>query len=45
MTPERWLAEFAELPLKDSVRPKILLLNAAKLLGIELPASQTASNS
>jgi predicted TIM-barrel fold metal-dependent hydrolase len=45
MTPERWLSEFAELPLKDSVRPKILLLNAAKFLGIELPAPQTASNS
>lgn len=41
MTPERWLSEFAELPLKDSVRPKILLLNAAKLLGIEVPAAQT----
>ena len=36
MTPERWLAEFAELPLKDTVRPKILLHNAAKFLGIEL---------
>jgi len=39
MTPERWLAEFAELKLKDSVRPKILLTNAAKFLGIEIPAS------
>ena len=43
MTPERWLSEFAALPLKDSVRPKILLHNAAKLLGIELPSAQTAS--
>jgi predicted TIM-barrel fold metal-dependent hydrolase len=42
MTPERWLAEFAELPLKDSVRPKILLYNAAKFLGIELAAAQPA---
>jgi predicted TIM-barrel fold metal-dependent hydrolase len=39
MTPERWLSEFAQLPLKDSVRPKILLTNAAKLLGIELPSA------
>jgi len=42
MTPERWLTEFAALPLKDSVRPKILLHNAAKLLGIQLPSAQTA---
>jgi uncharacterized protein len=38
MTPERWLEEFAALPLKDSVRPKILLHNAAKFLGIEVPS-------
>jgi uncharacterized protein len=43
MTPERWLSEFAELPLKDSVRRKILLTNAAKFLGIELPSVQAAS--
>jgi len=36
MTPERWLGEFAELPFKDSVRPKILLHNAAKFLGIDV---------
>ena len=36
MTPERWLSEFAQLPLKDSVRPKILLHNAAKFLGIDV---------
>src|ERR1700683_3101540 len=42
MTPERWLSEFAELPLKDSVRPKILLHNAAKFLGIEVPAAAPA---
>jgi hypothetical protein len=43
MTPERWLSEFAELPLKDTVRPKILLHNAAKFLGIELPSAPTAA--
>lgn len=38
ISPERWLAEFAALPIKDSVRPKILLHNAAKFLGVD-PAS------
>ena len=38
LTPERWLAEFAALPIKETVRPKILLRNAAKFLGIELPS-------
>ena len=37
LTPERWLSEFAGLPIKETVRPKILLHNAAKFLGIELP--------
>jgi hypothetical protein len=39
LTPERWLKEFAELPIKETVRPKILLHNAARFLGIELPAA------
>jgi predicted TIM-barrel fold metal-dependent hydrolase len=34
LTPDRWLADFAELPVKDSVRPKILKGNAARLLGL-----------
>jgi predicted TIM-barrel fold metal-dependent hydrolase len=36
LTPERWLSEFAELPIKDAVRPKILLHNAAKFLNLDL---------
>lgn len=36
LTPERWLSEFAALPIKETVRPKILLHNAAKFLGIKL---------
>ena len=36
ISPDRWLKEFAELNLKEEVRPKILLHNAAKLLGIDL---------
>ena len=31
---DRWLDEFAALPIKDSVRPKILKENARRLLGI-----------
>ncbi|MFF4737152.1 amidohydrolase family protein [Streptomyces sp. NPDC001262] len=35
ISPDRWLADFAELPLKDEVRPKILKENAARLLGLD----------
>ena len=35
LTPERWLADFANVPSKDSVRSKILLENARRLLGID----------
>ncbi|WP_446750654.1 amidohydrolase family protein [Streptomyces sp. WZ-12] len=34
LTPDRWLADFADLPIKDEVRPKILKTNAARLLGL-----------
>ncbi len=34
LTPDRWLADFAELPIKDEVRPLILKQNAARLLGL-----------
>jgi len=34
LAPERWLADFAALPIKDEVRPKILKENAARLLGL-----------
>ena len=34
ITPEKWLAAFAELPLKDEVRPGILKDNAVRLLGL-----------
>ncbi|MGW7051653.1 amidohydrolase family protein [Streptomyces sp. NPDC054887] len=34
LTPDRWLADFARLPVKDEVRPKILKDNAARLLGL-----------
>jgi uncharacterized protein len=34
ITPDRWLADFAALPLRDEVRPLILKENAARLLGL-----------
>ncbi|MCS7207897.1 MAG: amidohydrolase family protein [Dehalococcoidia bacterium] len=32
ITPERWLREFEALPIKDEVRPKVLLENARRAL-------------
>ncbi len=34
LSPDRWLADFAKLPVKDEVRPKILKENAVRLLGL-----------
>jgi hypothetical protein len=34
ITPDRWLADFAELDIKPEVRPLILKDNAARLLGL-----------
>lgn len=34
ITPDRWLKDFAALPIRDEVRPKILKGNAARLLGL-----------
>jgi hypothetical protein len=34
LTPDRWLADFADLPIKPEVRPKILKENALRLLGL-----------
>jgi uncharacterized protein len=34
ITPDRWIADFETLEIKESVRPKIMKLNAAKLLGL-----------
>ena len=35
MPPERWLSEFEELPIRDDVRPKVLLENARRALGLD----------
>lgn len=34
ITPDRWLADFAEAPFRDEVRPLILKENAVRLLGL-----------
>ncbi|TPX05559.1 amidohydrolase, partial [Schumannella luteola] len=34
LTPERWLADFAALDIPDEVRPRILLANAVRVLGL-----------
>lgn len=34
ITPDRWLADFAKLDIRDEVRPKVLKANARKLLGM-----------
>ena len=34
ITPDRWLSDFANLTIKDEVRPKILKDNAVRLLGL-----------
>jgi uncharacterized protein len=37
ITPDRWLADFANLDIRDEVRPKILKDNAARLFGLTAP--------
>ena len=34
ISPERWLADFDKIDIKDEVRPLILKDNAMKLLGV-----------
>jgi uncharacterized protein len=34
ITPDRWLADFAKLEIRDEVRPLVLKHNAARLLGL-----------
>jgi predicted TIM-barrel fold metal-dependent hydrolase len=35
LTPDRWLADFEKLPMRDEVRPLILKENAVRLLGLK----------
>lgn len=41
ITPDRWLADFAQLPIKEEVRPLVLKHNAARLLGLSKPSGAT----
>ena len=34
ITPDRWLADFEKLEIRDEVRPLVLKENAARLLGL-----------
>jgi len=34
ITPDRWLADFEKLPIREEVRPRVLKDNAARLLGL-----------
>jgi len=34
ITPDRWLADFAKIPIKDEVRPLILKENAIRFLNL-----------
>jgi hypothetical protein len=34
LTPERWMADFEKIPIRDEVRPLILKENALRLLGV-----------
>ena len=38
ITPDRWLADFEKLPIKDDVRPLVLKQNAIRLLGLDAGA-------
>jgi predicted TIM-barrel fold metal-dependent hydrolase len=34
-TPERWIADLEKTEIRDSVKPDIMLHNAARLFGLE----------
>src|SRR5258705_3484211 len=34
ITPDRWLADFAKLEIREEIRPKVMKANARKILGI-----------
>jgi predicted TIM-barrel fold metal-dependent hydrolase len=42
ITPDRWLADFAKIAIKDDVRPLILKENAIKLLGLNSQISTSS---
>jgi uncharacterized protein len=40
ITPDRWLADFAKIAIRDEVRPLILKENAARLFGLTAPTAR-----
>ncbi|HEY8231692.1 MAG TPA: amidohydrolase family protein [Vicinamibacteria bacterium] len=44
ITPDRWLADFAAIGIRDEVRPLILKQNAARLLGLVAGPSQPGAH-
>ncbi len=40
ITPDRWMADFAKIPIKDEVRPLILKENAMRLFGLGAATAQ-----
>jgi uncharacterized protein len=46
ISPDRWLADFEKIPIKDEVRPLVLKENAIQLLGLRMSAleASVASN-
>jgi predicted TIM-barrel fold metal-dependent hydrolase len=38
ITPDRWLADFREIGIREEVRPLILKENAVKLFGLAEPS-------
>ena len=45
ITPERWMADFARLPIDDAVRTKILRTNALRVLGLTDPTTSSTNQS
>lgn len=45
IAPDRWLADFAQLEIKDHIRPKILKDNAIKVLRLESRPSRNETSS
>jgi predicted TIM-barrel fold metal-dependent hydrolase len=43
ITPDRWLADFAQLPIKPQVRPKVLKENAVRLLKLATSSATPSS--
>jgi predicted TIM-barrel fold metal-dependent hydrolase len=45
ITPEKWMADFATIGIRDEVRPLIMKENAAKLFGLVPDPTATTEKS